>query len=430
MRNLKIGISDDVLIDIQKYNIKFGKEFFKKEPINPNSYSIRQMYGCSKLKEIIYWFKYYKKYFPRSNIVSAIQILSFDGNKFYEISTHLLSNDNILGKYSRNVFENWHMFNKLHFNDYIYCKEEISKDKLIAHNKLDIDIMIETNKEDALYLANNGVKVLLFDSIYNKNINHKNIIRVKSCSEICKTIITIKKMKKEDIEFKRLSEEEINKLTQYEYDKYLRSYKNYLLNKQYDKKLNNNYDSKFKMINNLAMFNIINVEGYENVPIQPGLIFASNQIEKNDPFYVSKALKNRPLRCAIISDVRNAFIEKIYKNIGFTLVNMNDDKNFLEEKLCVDLVNNNDILVIPEELNTEKIKNLKVQTVAMSQKTGAAIIPLAIKHDKKYKLFKTTTVSFGNPIIVNKTDNLKEKEEKLNEEISFLADSQKIKQLI
>ena len=50
--------------------------------------------------------------------------------------------------------------------------------------------MIDDNPKVSKYLADNGVKVLLFDAPYNKNLRHPNIKRVYSWDEIAKAIET------------------------------------------------------------------------------------------------------------------------------------------------------------------------------------------------------------------------------------------------
>ena len=44
--------------------------------------------------------------------------------------------------------------------------------------------MIDDNPEVALFLAKNGVKVLLFDAPYNQNVIHPDITRVLDWKEI------------------------------------------------------------------------------------------------------------------------------------------------------------------------------------------------------------------------------------------------------
>ncbi|WP_455542438.1 5' nucleotidase, NT5C type [Intestinibacter sp.] len=56
--------------------------------------------------------------------------------------------------------------------------------KLDKAKELKCDIFIEDHPRNALNLANGGIKVILIDCNYNKDIDHKNIIRVSSWEEI------------------------------------------------------------------------------------------------------------------------------------------------------------------------------------------------------------------------------------------------------
>lgn len=59
-----------------------------------------------------------------------------------------------------------------------------SDHKLDLANELGCDIFIEDNPNNALQLANGGIKVLLIDTNYNKDIDHINITRVSNWYEI------------------------------------------------------------------------------------------------------------------------------------------------------------------------------------------------------------------------------------------------------
>jgi uncharacterized HAD superfamily protein len=56
--------------------------------------------------------------------------------------------------------------------------------KLNKAKELECDIFIEDHPMNALHLAEGGIKVILIDCNYNKDIDHKNIIRVSSWKEI------------------------------------------------------------------------------------------------------------------------------------------------------------------------------------------------------------------------------------------------------
>lgn len=56
--------------------------------------------------------------------------------------------------------------------------------KLNMAKELKCDIFIEDHPKNALNLAYSGIKVILIDCNYNKNVEHENIIRVSSWREI------------------------------------------------------------------------------------------------------------------------------------------------------------------------------------------------------------------------------------------------------
>ncbi|MDY2738190.1 5' nucleotidase, NT5C type [Intestinibacter sp.] len=56
--------------------------------------------------------------------------------------------------------------------------------KLDKAKELKCDIFIEDHPKNALHLAEGGIKVILIDCNYNKNVEHENIIRVSCWKEI------------------------------------------------------------------------------------------------------------------------------------------------------------------------------------------------------------------------------------------------------
>ena len=56
--------------------------------------------------------------------------------------------------------------------------------KLHKANELKCDIFIEDHPNNALNLANGGIKVILIDCNCNKGVEHQNITRVSSWKEI------------------------------------------------------------------------------------------------------------------------------------------------------------------------------------------------------------------------------------------------------
>lgn len=62
-----------------------------------------------------------------------------------------------------------------------YDKDDVCKWK-------NIHIMVEDNRDNALHVAETGTIVLLYDRLYNKNTEHKNIIRCKNWKDVSQQI--------------------------------------------------------------------------------------------------------------------------------------------------------------------------------------------------------------------------------------------------
>ena len=80
----------------------------------------------------------------------------------------------------------------IHSSDFhggqLKTKVEICKD-------LGIQLMIEDHKSYSLECANVNIKVILFDKPWNKDVKHKNIVRVKDWIEALKEIKKISSKK-------------------------------------------------------------------------------------------------------------------------------------------------------------------------------------------------------------------------------------------
>ncbi len=111
---LVVGVdADGVLTDMSAFNIREGSKYFKKEPVNPNAYHTRDIFGVSKKKEFIYGLrgglnKYCKKEPPRPHVVEVLGRLTKEGVELHEITARkFTTNKNLIGKYYRHLFEHW-----------------------------------------------------------------------------------------------------------------------------------------------------------------------------------------------------------------------------------------------------------------------------------------------------------------------------------
>lgn len=180
-----IGVDcDGVLTDMSAYIYEYGEKYFKRKPCNLDGYSTAEIFDCSDKDEfrfgLRYFFTYCKKWSPRSGAVEIISKLNNDGHELYEITARkFVTMHNPLGWYSRFLYEQWLKKHCFSFKDIFYCSESNAPDdKLNGCRKHSVDLMIEDKPDVALHLADNGIKVLLFDTRYNQNVNHDNIVRV------------------------------------------------------------------------------------------------------------------------------------------------------------------------------------------------------------------------------------------------------------
>lgn len=190
-----IGIdADGVLTDMSGFNCKFGEKFFGHKPVDPAAYKTGDIFGESKTKEFFFGLRYFYEYCcrtdPRENAADVCQTLDSDGHQLYVITARKFSTmKNPLGSLSRALFRSWTEKNRLPFNDILFCSEENTPPQKLEYcRRISADIMIDDNPEIAVFLAENGMNVLLFDAPYNQSTEHENITRVRSWNEILRYI--------------------------------------------------------------------------------------------------------------------------------------------------------------------------------------------------------------------------------------------------
>ena len=193
---MKIGVDcDGVLTDMSAYICKYGEMYFHRKPGNLAGYGTREIFGCSAKEDIRfglrYFFTYCKKWPPRAGAAEVINRLHGEGHKLYEITARMfVTQKNPLGWYSRHMFRNWVKEYGFQFEDICFCAEERApEDKLSGCRKYGVDLMIDDKPEVALYLADHGIRVLLFDTLYNQGTEHENITRVYNWEDIGKVIV-------------------------------------------------------------------------------------------------------------------------------------------------------------------------------------------------------------------------------------------------
>ena len=182
--------ADGVLTDMSGFNFVYGERFFGHAPTDPSGYTTAEIFGESKRREFLFGLRHFYDYCsrlsPRENAVEVCGKLCSGGNELYVITARKFSTQHTpLGTLSRHLFRKWVGKNGFRFNDIFYCSEVgTPPQKLGFCRRISADIMIEDKGDTALYLAENGIKVLLFDAPYNQDISHENIVRIFSWNDI------------------------------------------------------------------------------------------------------------------------------------------------------------------------------------------------------------------------------------------------------
>ncbi|MCM1529815.1 MAG: hypothetical protein NC093_07450 [Alistipes sp.] len=192
---MNIGVDcDGVLTDMSEYIFHYGEKWFKRKPVDPNGCSTAEIFGCSEKEEFLfgirYFFTYCRKWQPRRGAAAVIRKLANEGNSVYQITARkFVTQNDPLGAYSRHVYRKWLKEHHFHFKDIFYCSEKTAvRDKLRGCRKYSVDIMIDDRPDIALYLADHGIHVLLFDTAYNRGVVHENITRVMNWKDVYKKL--------------------------------------------------------------------------------------------------------------------------------------------------------------------------------------------------------------------------------------------------
>lgn len=192
---MRIGIDcDGVLTDMTQFIYEYGEKWFKKKPVNPDGYSMSEIFEVTEREEfefgLHYFFTYCKKWPPRKDAVKIVEKPGADGHQLYKITARkFITQKTPLGVYSRIVFSRWDKKHNMRFADKFYCSEQNAPDdKLRGCRKYAVDLMIEDTPNVAIFLADNGIKVFLFETRYNRGVSNENIIRVADWEDVYQRI--------------------------------------------------------------------------------------------------------------------------------------------------------------------------------------------------------------------------------------------------
>lgn len=188
---MRIGVDcDGVLTDLSAYIFDRGERYFGHKVRDTSFYNVEDIFQCTKKEGLRFWLRYFFPYCkcwpPRTGAVEVINRLHAEGHRLYEITARMfVTEKNPFGWYSRRVFLNWIKKYGFPFEDIFFCAEKHSaKDKLAGCRKYAVEVMIDDKPDVAIYLAEHGIRVLLFDTLYNQGLEHDNMIRVYDWKDI------------------------------------------------------------------------------------------------------------------------------------------------------------------------------------------------------------------------------------------------------
>lgn len=183
--------ADGVLTDMSGFNFVYGERFFGHKPTNPSGYTTAEIFGESKQREFLFGLRHFYDYCSRlSPRENAVEVCSKLGSVYVITARKFSTQRTPLGALSRRLFRKWVDKNDFSFGDIFFCSEvDTPPQKLSFCRQISADVMIEDKGDTALFLAENGIKVLLFDAPYNQDISHENIVRVRSWEEIRNILI-------------------------------------------------------------------------------------------------------------------------------------------------------------------------------------------------------------------------------------------------
>lgn len=191
MKEKRIGIDiDDTLLDFVSPYLSYHNEIyntnFKKETFETYSFNLNMGGTMAEVIDGVHNFyktSFFKEIQPFPN---SVEIIDAFKQKDYELFIITSRPDFIIDetkKWIDNHFPN--KFSDIFFSYNHYTRRKNNgKTKAEICNDLGVSVLIDDSLEYGLQCANKGINVLLLDSPWNRNGEHKRIIRVKNWEEI------------------------------------------------------------------------------------------------------------------------------------------------------------------------------------------------------------------------------------------------------
>lgn len=423
---MRIGVDvDGVLTNMEEYQLKYGKKYFKKtdEEIKEDEIDISGIFGVSKTKREKFWLKYIWKYCaepPKMNAAETIRKLKEEGHEIHIITGRAHTTESgITGKLFRWMLLKWLKKWDIPYDSITYCKEKGSEaDKVKACDELNIDVLVDDKRENVVEVSKTR-KVLCFDAKYNQGVEGDNITRVNNFNQVYDSIKRIE----DESYFEEKNIEEIEEMSVDKKIEYYKSLKDYISNLPFDKliheKHEKNYETAYKFIQPILKRKFkLKVFNRELVPDARGVLFVSNHNNYYDQFPIMVALNDsRPIHFLTATKMLKMKRGKAYIATGAISVDREEAKDRENSSLEVKklLAHGKDVFIFPEgrtNRNEAFLLDFKPGAMAIARDTGCTVVPVAVNDNYK-KSNGDLCVRFGEPFTVNPEDDIIAKTEKL-----------------
>lgn len=191
---MNIGIDvDGVLVDVQSYQLKYGKRYFceklHRDIINPKGYDICDIFDCTREEREKFWIKYIWAYCLKEPMTTGAADYAKKchekDHKIYIITGRAHTTEKgITGKLFRWMLRHWLKKNDFYYDDIFYCSEKNSAaDKYDVCIENDIDVLIDDKAENLLALMDK-ITVYCFPAVWNEDNRKLDTYRIKGFDEL------------------------------------------------------------------------------------------------------------------------------------------------------------------------------------------------------------------------------------------------------
>lgn len=425
---------DGVLTDLESYQLKYGREYFKNIPenkIDKTEIDIEGIFNCTHAEREKFWTKYIWRYClkepPKKNIATTIKKLKEEGNEILIITGRAhTTEEGITGDVFRKMLLYWLKKENIIYDKLIYCSEENSaEDKYKACLENNVDVIIDDKKEN-LDALKDITHAICFDAEYNRMYNHPSVPRVYNANQIYDEI---KKIENKNY-FQKLSFEELDLQTNEEKKVYFQKMKEYYKNLPYDEELYQKTEKTYQLASKfgIPIFNLLyppTVFNRELLPDENGLLFVSNHNNYYDQFPIISAIgDHRPIHFLTATKMLKLKRGWIYLKTGAISIDRENeqDRHFAKDEVIKILSHDSNVFIFPEGKTNRTgvfLNDFHTGAASIAQACGCKIVPLAVS-SKYNKKTKEPVVRFGEPFKISPCDDVLAATDKIKHIISEL----------